>query len=428
MPAVSPTTAADSSPAPRSAEPVDFRSEAVWPREIELLLSCSRLHIEESSVSRIRQILQKDLDWDRLYRLTVLHCVTAFLFRHLDAIARDLVPDPFMQSLRGRFLHDGAAALRNTSHLLELREIYQEQGILAVPYKGPALALSVYGNIAFRRCNDLDILVSRSDVPRSRTILEEAGYTPVHPITDAGREFLLQKRHSEIFARPSGPIIELHWAFAKQRGLFPLDLDMLRPRLQKMSLAGSVVDVFAPEDQLLILSVHGANHLWSRLEWLCGISELLRRNSLAWPEVLLRARELRSRKALDLGLVLAHDLLGAPVPQEILDDARAGGDVSWAARLVKKKFSSGQIERPEERSSIERDMFRLRLQSTNGARIRYLMHRMTIPGRDDTRFMVPVGKRFVPLPSVLRPFHILGKLLGTVMHRNTSDRGQGAQP
>jgi hypothetical protein len=394
--------------------------------EIELLLACSRLHIEEPAVSRIRQLLREDLDWGRLYRLTVLHCVTAFLFRHLDAIARDLVPDPYMQALRNRFLQDGTAALRNTSQLIELLELFQERGILAVPYKGPALALAVYGNIAFRRCNDLDILVSRSDVPQAREILETAGYTPVHPITEAGREFLLRKRHSEIFTRPSGPIIELHWAFAKQRGLFPLDLDMLRPRLQTMSLAGNEVKVFAPEDQLLILSVHGANHLWSRLEWLCGISELLRQNSLAWPEILQRARELHSRKALDLGLVLAHDLLGAPVPPEVLAGARAGADVKWATRLVKKKIASGQIERPHERSSIERDMFRLRLQSTNGARIRYLMHRMTIPGRDDTRFMLPVGKRFVPLPSFLRPFHILGKLVGTAVHRNPSDREPGA--
>lgn len=332
-----------------------------------------------------------------------------------------------MQALRNRFLQDGTAALRNTSQLIELLELFQERGILAVPYKGPALALSVYGNIAFRRCNDLDILVSRSDVPQAREILEAAGYTPVHPITEAGREFLLRKRHSEIFTRPSGPIIELHWAFAKQRGLFPLDLDMLRPRLQTMSLAGNEVKVFAPEDQLLILSVHGANHLWSRLEWLCGISELLRQSPLAWPEILKRARELHSRKALDLGLVLAHDLLGAPVPPDVLAEASAGADVKWAVRLVKKKLSSGQIERPHERSSIERDLFRLRLQSTNGARIRYLMHRMTIPGRDDTRIMLPVGKRFVPLPSFLRPFHILGKLVGTALHRNAS-KGPGAAP
>ena len=363
-------------------------------------------------------MLQGELDWNRFFRLTILHCVTAFLFRHLDTSARDLVPEPNMRFLRNRFLQDGAAALRNTSQLLELIEMFDQNKVLAVPYKGPALAVTLYGNVAYRRCNDLDILVSRADVPLARELLEGAGFVPLHPTSDAGREFLLQRRHSEIFIRETGPVVELHWAFAKQRGLFPLDLDMLRGRLGEMVLAGSRVKVFAPEDQLLILCVHGANHLWSRLEWLCGISELLRNNSMEWTEVLDRAHRLRSIKALYLGLLLANELLNAPVPERILAQARANRDAEWSSRLVKKKLASGQIEHPEDRSSIERDLFRLRLQSTNGARIRYLIHRFTTPGREDTKLMLPMGRRFIPLPAFFRPFHIIGKLVGKVMPRH----------
>ena len=349
--------------------------------------------------------------------------MTAFVFRHLETEEDGVVPAPVLHFLRNRFLHDGAAALRNTSHLLELIELFREQGILAVPYKGPALAVALYGNVAFRRCNDLDILVSRADVPRARELLEEQAFVPLHPTTPASREFLLQRRHSEIFTREQGPIVELHWAFAKQRGIFPLDLDMLRSRLGEMTLAGTRLPVFAPEDKLLILSAHGANHLWSRLEWLTGIAELIRSTPLAWPEILERARELNSEKSLFLGLVLAGDLLDAPVPEELLAKGRANGDVAWAARLVMKKFASGQIERPEDRSSIERDMFRLRMQSTNGARMSYLFHRIFTPGRDDTRLMLPIGKRFVPLPAFFRPIHLLGKLFGRAFPRSRTEEG-----
>jgi hypothetical protein len=357
------------------------------------------------------------VDWNRLYRLATLHCLTPFLFRHLDATFRDLVPETILESLRSRFLQDGVEALRNTSQLLDLIEMFGECDILAVPYKGPALAMYLYGTVAFRRCNDLDILVARDDVPQARILLENAGFVPLHPTTPASRKFLLQKRHSEIFRQDSGVIIELHWAFAKQRGLFPMDLDILRPRLQEMTLAGSRVKMFSPEDQLLILCVHGANHLWSRLEWLCGIAELIRNDSLEWQEVLQLAENFYSSKALFLGLLLAEELLDAPLPEEVRLQARMSRDVNWAARLVKRKLAKGQIERPQERSWVERDLFRLRLQSTNRARVRYIMHRMTIPGRDDTRMMVPVGRRFIPLPSFLRPFHIFGKLMGTITRR-----------
>ena len=402
-----------------------LRPDILLPHEKKLLLTCARLRLDDGDASRIRILLKQGVEWNHFLRLTVLHCVTAFVFRHFEAGAADLVPKPAMQFLRNRFQQDAADALRNTVHLLELLESFRQQSILAVPYKGPALAVAVYGNVAFRRCNDLDILVSRADVPRARELLEREGFVPLHPITTAGREFLLQKRHSEIFTREHGPIVELHWAFAKQRGIFPLDLDMLRPRLLDVTLFGKPIISFAPDDTLLILCAHGANHLWSRLEWLCGIAELIRSTPLNWSLIMSRARELHSEKALLLGLVLAVDLLDAPVPEDLVARGRGTRDVNWAVNLVKRKFASGQIENPEDRSSIERDLFRLRLQSTNSARMRYLFHRITTPGRGSTRIMLPVGKRFVPLPAFFRPFHLLKKLVANAIPWN---RGSDLDP
>lgn len=392
-----------------------FGSGIVWPPETQLLLACSKLELEDLGATRVRALLQQGIEWNRFLRLTVLHCMTAFVYRHLESVASDLVPKPAIQFLRDRFVQDGAAGLRNTAQLLKLLDLFREQNILAVPYKGPVLAAALYGNVAFRRYNDLDILVSRTDVPRARELLGKEDFVPLHPTTPAGREFLLQKRHSEIFIRDQGPIVELHWAFAKQRGIFPLDLDMLRPRLREMTLFGTPLLIFGPEDELLILCAHGANHLWSRLEWLCGIAELIRNNPLNWSQIMRQAGELNSEKAVLLGLVLAADLLDAPAPEDLIAQGRRSKDVSWAANLVKRKFASGQIERPDERSSIERDLFRLRLQSTNGARMSYLFHRITTPGRDDTRIMLPVGKRFVPLPALFRPFQILGKFAADIL-------------
>jgi hypothetical protein len=392
-----------------------------YPKEVELLLTCARLTLDEPSKERLREMLQEELDWNRFLRLMILHCLTAFVYRHLEMTPKDLVPASYLQFIKNNFMHDAAAALHDISQLLNLLDLFEQEDVLVVPYKGPALAVALYGNAAFRRCNDLDVVVTRDDVPVARNVLEKAGFKSLHPTSPAGREFLLERRHSEIFTRESGPIVELHWAFAKQRGLFPLTLDMLVGRLEEISIAGARVKMFAPEDHLLILCTHGANHLWSRLEWLCGVSELIKTGNLSWPLVLHRAAELRSIKALLLGALLSGELLDAPVPEEVLARARANRDVVWSANLVKRKLATGQIERPEERSAIERDLFRLRLQSSNGTRIRYLMHRFTTPKREDTRNMLRIGGRFIPLPAFLRPFHVLGRLLGNVVPRLSED-------
>src|SRR5207253_975904 len=81
------------------------------------------------------------------------------------------------------------------------------------------------------------------------------------------------------------------------------------------ALAGRPWPAFAPARLLLILCVHGANHCWLRLNWLCDVAELLRRNpALDWPALAAEAERWGCRRILTLGLLLAHDLLDAPLP------------------------------------------------------------------------------------------------------------------
>ena len=391
-----------------------------WPPEMRLLLTCARLELEDRHVVLIRSLIEDGLDWNRFLRLTALHRMTAFVFNNLSHAAPDLVASAHLDILRNHFLLNGAEALKRTAELLKILEMLREGGVESVPYKGYALGVLLYGNLAYRYCSDQDILVTRSDVPRARELLESAGFVPQYPMSPAGRDFILKTRHSEIFVRESSLALELHWAFSKLRGVFPLDLEQLRPRLTEISLGGSLVPVFAPEDQLLVLCVHGANHLWSRLEWLCGISELIRRYPLAWDDIGRRARELRAERKLALGLLLARDLLDCPVPAAALALKEKDRDVIRSARIVKERFASGQIEHFEAPNAWPRDLFRLRLES-NKDKVHYLVHRMTTPGREDTRLMLPLGRRSVPLPAVFRPFHIVGKLLSDLVRPQSDD-------
>jgi len=383
-------------------------------KEVEILMSCARLQLEEKDIRRIRQLVGQEPDWDRLILLAVFHRLTAFVVQNLTAAAADIVPVRTLEILRTRFIQDGATALRQTAELLEILRLFREARIYAIPYKGPVLAAYVYGNLAYRRCMDLDVLISRQDVPRARDLLEKSGYVPRHSMSPAGREFLLNHRHSEIFERPSSPVLELHWAFAKQRGMFAMGVEELRPRLGTRNVGGVAVPVLNPEDLLLVLCVHGANHLWSRLEWLCSVAELLKKEPLNWSEAMRYATDYHVEKYVILGTLLAHDLLGAPIPESVLDRARSDRSIVRLASIVGQKLAAADVEHAETLNSVERDLFRLRLQSTTKDRLRYLSHRLTTPSREDTRLMVPLGRGTVPLPAILRPFHVLGVLIAGI--------------
>src|SRR5438128_6595765 len=114
-------------------------------------------------------------------------------------------------------------------------------------------------------------------------------------------------------------MVEIHWAFTPRYLPIPLDLERLWERLESVSLVNTSVRVFPPEDLLLILCIHGSKDLWRRLQWICDIAELIHTYpKLNWERVVAQAKALGSERMLLLGLSLASELLGTPLPEEVL--------------------------------------------------------------------------------------------------------------
>ncbi len=78
-----------------------------------------------------------------------------------------------------------------THELQKLLALFADNDVRAVPYKGPALALQLYGNVALRQFSDLDILVHPRDVLRARDLLLAEGYAQLPPLTDGQQAVLL---------------------------------------------------------------------------------------------------------------------------------------------------------------------------------------------------------------------------------------------
>jgi len=58
-------------------------------------------------------------------------------------------------------LTNAASNVFLTNKLFEILNLFKENDILALPFKGPVLAESVYGDISLRKFVDLDILVHK---------------------------------------------------------------------------------------------------------------------------------------------------------------------------------------------------------------------------------------------------------------------------
>src|SRR5262249_41288467 len=80
----------------------------------------------------------------------------------------------------------------------------------------------------------------------------------------------------------------------------------------------------AAEDLLLLLCVHGGKHRWDELKWIVDIAELLRaRPDLDWRAVAGKAPRAGAWGMLAVALLLANEMLDAPLPSSVLDAVRA---------------------------------------------------------------------------------------------------------
>ena len=379
--------------------------------EMQLMLSCGGPALRERT--QFGSLLEDELDWELVSRLATWHRLVPLLYWNLSHSGQEQVPDGVMESLKILFSRSVERSLRFTSELLMILGTFEDRGIKAVPYKGPVLASRLYGNVALRLCSDLDILVRRSDVEKAREVLLDRGYEPWKALEAANHRFQLESRYSERFDRLDSTV-ELHWAFTNKDVAFPLSLEDFLPRLQEYVIGGTRLAVFSPADLLLTLTVHGAKHFWNRLEWLCGVAELLSmEEELDWDELLTRAKAARSERKLLLGLALAHDLYGVSLPPAVVQRIREDSRIPQLATQVTNFLFDGlrNTQGVESFGRLEHDLFHFMLGDHLRDRLRYLGYRMTTPSRPERWSTVSIRGRPLSIHAFTRPFTVMGKLI-----------------
>ncbi len=117
------------------------------------------------------------------------------------------------------------------------------------------------------------------------------------------------------------------------------------PRCETVTLSGHKARAFAPADQLLYLCAHGGRHLWFRLQWICDVAQLLyTQPNLDWDQLMAQAKTSGGERMLLLGLSVAYDLLGAPLPSAIETKIRKDRHTAKLTRQVKGYYFDAPLE------------------------------------------------------------------------------------
>jgi len=381
-----------------------------YERERELLLCCARTQVSPEVGHRIRALAAGQIDWDYLFALARRHSIIPLIWLQLERHASDLIPPEFLAKLKLNYQQNSARNTILAAELCHIVELLTKEAIPVIPYKGPALALFAYGNLALRRFVDLDIIVRKSDVLRARDLLLADGYAPTKSLTTTQQELLLRTQHNFQFARDNNRLLlELHWEVAPHLFASSVQEAELWLNLETITVKGTIngteMKTLAAEDLLLSLCLHGSRHLWERLGWICDVAELISRHDLNWPALQQRAAAADSERMFLLGLHLARKLLQAPSPSEI--QRRCDSDPrleSLAANVVEHLFN-GPTHVPA--TSKEIFKYNLGVRKSLAARARYFVYMLRPTDRDVSAHQFPSSLNFAYY--LTRPFRRLFK-------------------
>jgi hypothetical protein len=188
-----------------------------------------------------------------------------------------------------------------------------------------------------------------------------------------------------------------------------LDLGQFRRRVIVV-LAGAGVPTLTPEDQLLVVCVHGSKHVWGLLKWICDVATLVQRYpEMDWHRVRQRASRVGCWRAVALGLQLAHELLGASLPQPLRQAITCEPGIAPASRMVRDRLFQGDGGAGTKTATrlelllAERVWDRLWIRTF--PLLHFLYDLVTPSERDRAALRLPVG--FTPFYYVLRPLRLL---------------------
>ena len=348
--------------------------------------------------------------WDAAFDAARVHAVTPLLDLGLAKAGAE-IPTEAREHLDGLVAQNRIRNLGLTGELSRIVARFERAGVRVVPYKGPVLAATAYGDVALREFVDLDLLVDPANVDTACDLLEADGYQELHPVTPRRRRHMMATGHDlKLVHHANRFVVEVQWGVVDHGEMGQPDLAPMLDRATSVPVAGRPMPNLSAEDLLLVLCIHGSMHLWERMAWACDVAELLRSNpGLDVDTLARRAAHAGVRRVLLLGLEMTRRIAGAPVPERLLEaiDRDPGmaalGDVIEPMTLARE----GLLDHDHDEDAAAGPYLKLLLvmRDTRRERRRQLRRAIFTPSASDW-LTIPLPDALFPAYYAMRPVRL----------------------
>ena len=372
--------------------------------ELRLIAACIA-EVVARQAGRCEAVLEAgDPDWILFLTLALEHNVGGIAAAALASLPAGRVPSPVVATLAAHRRHTG---MRNRAALDEQRRLLDAldaEGIPGMPLKGAWLCLRAYRDLAVRPSRDIDFLVPAASVAAMLPVLQRCGYDVATGLSPWQLQATIRNDCEFMFPRQDRRfVIEPHWAFVPRNLALAIDMGGIWQRQRQVTVDGETFRTLSPEDEFIMLSVHGGKEEWARLKWPADLAAfVIASPELDWSVVAERAQETGVRRIVDLGVLLLYQAFAIRTP--LLVQSIRDNTVRHFAAEVQRRMGVAAAARgvgvPADVYKVSR--MRLRLRERRRDQLRYVVRTIMTPRR--------IHFTLVPLPDPLHPLYVLVKL------------------
>ena len=373
----------------------------------EFLCALAGAELAPERIERIANWNLSALDWSEFLRLAEHHGVLPLVARNLIEHGRGLPPE-IERSLKSAYDVNLRRSMLFTAELARIMQYFERRQLRAVPYKGTVLAQSLYRDLGLRSFSDLDFLISVRDFERAKQALAELGYRPSVDLTPTIEQLWLRTRYERSFDGAAGKnLVELQWALVPDFYGVDMRVEDLLVRAGRTVVGGCEMPCLSSEDSLLVLCLHAAKHLWTRLMWVSDIAETLRTQTINYSLAFSQARAVGIARILGVSFWLVKNVLRVELPKPAEEMIGADPRVP----TLSKEFA-GRLARDAVYDLESTEYFRLilKLRERRGDRLRYLWRLVWTPGVGDVA-AVRLPEALFPCYRIVRIGRLMRKLV-----------------
>lgn len=354
-----------------SANPRETAANVLW----ALLVECAR---PNSDLLSLQERLRGGTDWHLLLELAQQHGVFGLLALRLLDCGERSVPRDISEELKERHRAQVMATLRLNAEMFRLLDGFAVLGVEALVIKGPVLSVRCYGDPGLRNYGDLDLIARDKDLLRVTEMMMGLGYEPRVPVA----AIRAKKAPGEYaFLHPRTKLrIEFHTEVTFRYHPRPLPVERLFEQKARVTIDAHEIPALSPEEELLLISIHGAKHLWDRLGYIADVAAFVSRQELDWGRVKTAAAEIEAERMLRTALRLAADVLGAPLSDGIQAYVQADAVAERLTRQIIRWLPAAGSMQP---GIFERAKFRMRMRGGLFSSAAYLLRLSLSPTEED---------------------------------------------